>query len=347
MTPEERLRALRDAERWSGDAAQPPQDRPRPDRLRAGVVTAVVLAAIVAVVGGLSLLPHAPAPASPTRSPSPTTTTDADAAAPWDASLVRSYHRYSTAEAAAVPGCTSSHLRLWAQPEGGSALGTYYQGVFIRNAGPLCSVRNAGVRLLVGRAASVPLAIRSNGSELLPTGASELLQAMHVNGCITSDQQFRDLPSEPLSLRIGHVVTHLDAHMPFAPPCDLGFSTWELTTPRSLQQREPGFSTGLSVSVPSIPDAYRGGAFDYTVALRNTGARAVTIRPGEVFRQIVFDQRVASVTTATMHVGSGRTLAPGAVLRLRMHVPRLGDPAAAYWIGWYLPDGTGAVAAQE
>lgn len=119
-----------------------------------------------------------------------------------------------------------------------------------------------------------------------------------------------------------------------------------MTQPAVKGEREPGFSTNLSISIPAIPDAYRGTAFDYTFTLTNVSTHSVTLKPSTVYRQLVFNGAVTSVTTATLPVGSGRLLAPNATATFRMHVPAPGDPGPSYHIDCYFADGTGGGADQ-
>jgi hypothetical protein len=276
-------------------------------------------------------------------SPRATAIAPAEDDVPWQglgATPVRTW-----AASSPLPACTTAQLRSWAQGRGGSAMSTYYQGVFVRNDGRTCTLATANIAVLVGTdQTGAALHITDPVAAILPSGASERLQIVHPNLCAKNPAgadpgtQHRTA----LSLRIGAAVSRLDASIPWGGTCNqLDFTTWPTIQPQDFTIKTyPDTLPGLTVSLLHVPDSTDGGTMRYAVTITNVGSTTYSPADCPMFVQVLRGAQHVSAQQAPLNCTGAGPIRPGAARTFDMTFSTPHDSDGS--LSWFLVKGPGA-----
>ena len=342
MNPEDRLRELKDPERWMNvrvpRAAGPARARSGTTPARAVQLVVAFAVTIVAVVGTLVVLEaaHRTAPPAGTASAAPTAP-HASSATPAFSVVPGGVHQYSVGTP--PPACTLAQLQTESKQDGGGAAGTYIQAVYVHNTGPDCLLAPDVVQVS-GEVARFDVTGTVHGLVLPALATARLwVTAPFVcypagRGNITSPK-----PVLPITLRIDGETRAMSALYP----------RFGCAHPTVEAQLDPGTATHFPSAVPGLeavvnqPTATTPGVFRYDVALRNTGKAALVLTACPVATEVL-SQGVRTVTRELSLRCSLRTaLEPDEPVSVPVSttIPAKGD----WTVSWFLGGGASTTAA--
>lgn len=217
-------------------------------------------------------------------------------------------------------------------------MGTFYQGIYVRNDGPDCSLIKSDISATLGRSLkTAPLTVTANGSAVLPAGSSERLQLAHGRGC---EPVGKDVP-EPVRLNVQSAHRDLNVAFPWGGGCaDLLFSTWSLTAAKEFQtagNKNVLPHLAISLDVPGS-GTFSGGVLRYAVRISNTGKQTYAPATCPRFVQVLRGDKTITAQHGTLNCRN-HPVAPGGTVAFDMTFVAPRD--TSYGLGWDLSKGAG------
>lgn len=343
MSPEDRLRELKDPERWMNVRVPKAPARARGRKRRASgraievvVAFAIAILAVIGITAALELVAgHRPVPPAATSSTSPPTAAPSPSvrAVPSFTAVAGVSHRYSASVHPAT--CTLAHVQSDSAQDGGGAAGTYVQTIFVRNAGADCFLPSDAVRV-GGEIAALGSGSATDGL-VLPSGASGTLRVGATFLCQPSGATNID-PSRPalsIALQMAGGSRTMTAKYP-RPQCTAPSVDGELGVAEGTRfaSSPSGLDATIPQSVVSGP-----GPVDYTVTLQNNGRAALVLTSCPIATEVLIDGARTVLTRAiTLRCTIGATMQPQVPVSVAASttVPIKGD----WTISWYLAGGS-------
>lgn len=347
MSPEDRLRELRDPDRW--EAVRVPRSDPRRAgagpvrRARTAELVAAFTIAIVVAAGllvGLATLHGSTPPASPTTAASTSVPTAVPTAKPAVFTVVPGPRAVYSNQVLPSP-CALSQLRTSSKQDGGAALGTYYQRVFVLNTGRDCLLPSDAIR--VGGVIASSVSVETPHGLLLPSSAVGMLSVAAAVACQPTGAKANidtSKPVLPIVLAVGGRSRTMTARFP-KPSCYRSsvYAVLDDGTFNAFPQ------LGLVATIDR-PAKTPGGMLQYDAAVGTTGGEARVLTACPTATEVLSDQSGAVITRRlTLRCTIGATIEPDVPVSVPVSttVPTGGD----WTISWYLGGGATAPAASS
>lgn len=341
MSPEERLRDLRDPDRWGSVRVPRPSGRAggratvAPARVGQLVAAfALAIAVVAGLVVGLVALHGTPPPAATTT---PSSSTSGQPAKPATFSVVPGVKRVYSNSSVPSP-CTLAQLKTASKQDGGGAAGTYVQSISVLNTGPDCLLVSDAIR--VGEATASLASPTTPHGLVLPSLALARVAVVDAEACQPNGTKANigsTQPVLPIVLSIGGRSRTMSARFPRY-VCSAPSAEAYLDDDGSDALARTGFIA--NIDQPSTTPA---GAIRYEVSITSTGADARVLTACPAATEVLSDGLGTVITRAlTLQCALGAALEPDVPISLPVSTT---IPSTGNWtIAWYLGGGSNTAA---